>query len=960
MSAVASTEGHAFPPGVLVRARRREWIVLPGSTSDMLRLRPLSGSESDVTVLSTRLEAATDPVAPASFPPPLPHQAASHETGLLLRDALLMSLRRGAGPFRSFGHLAFQPRAYQLVPLLMALKQDTVRLLVADDVGIGKTIEAGMIARELLDRGDVRRFAVLCPPHLVDQWVQELADRFHIRAFAVTSASAARLERGLPITDSVFTVHPYTVVSLDYIKSDRRRGDFATRCPELVIVDEAHTCAGNDAGRHQRHDLLRLLAQDQTRHLLLLTATPHSGDEASFHNLLGLLHADFTALGMLTGKARDDLRLRLAGHFVQRRRQDIKAWNEDGVFPRRETADLPYSLSGPWQRYFDSVLDYCSEVVQRAGSDERRQRLNFWGTLALLRASASSPAAALQSLRTRLSTLAEDDESTLRARVFDGSEDALNSDDGELPTADADPALAALIGQAESLLGAGNDPKLATLITHLERDLLGTGSAPGFAPVIFCRYIATAHYLYEHLKGRFRGVTCEVVTGQLRPDEREARVTALGQHERLLLIATDCLSEGINLQEHFGAVVHYDLSWNPTRHEQREGRVDRFGQQRPLVRATLMYGRNNPVDAVVLKVILRKAKKIRDELGVPVPLPDDDHSLTQALMKAVLRERGTQTRDLFDFDDLPAAQAFEVAWTDLAERVKKNRTVFAQQTIKPEAVWPEWQKMQAALGDGGDVQRFVDRAMRRLGAAPAAQGGGAQARWRVALERLPEDLRERLLADGMRGVFDVSYTMPAPGGARFVHRSHPLVATLAEGLLERTLADTGIATWSSEVVDPANLGRAGCWVSPAVKQQMVVLLLRLRHQISAATGGAAGDDQALVVEEASAVALHPAKNGPGEWELISGAEPLDWLGAPPAEALEDHARTQRIAAALQQWPQWQAGLEAFAHERADALLVDHLRVRSASRVTGRARPQVRALLPVDVVGMFVLLPPLDL
>ena len=156
-----------------------------------------------------------------------------------------------------------------------------------------------------------------------------------------------------------------------------------------------------------------------------------------------------------------------------------------------------------------------------------------------------------------------------------------------------------------------------------------------------------------------------------------------------------------------------------------------------------MYGRNNPVDAVVLKVILRKAKKIRDELGVPVPMPDDDHSLTQALMQAVLSERRRQTRDLFDFDDLPAAQAFEVAWTDLAERVKKNRTVFAQQTIKPDAVLPEWQKMQAALGNGADVQRFVERALRRLGAAPTparAAAGTEPASWQVTLDRLPEDL----------------------------------------------------------------------------------------------------------------------------------------------------------------------------------------------------------------------------
>ena len=140
---------------------------------------------------------------------------------------------------------------------------------------------------------------------------------------------------------------------------------------------------------------------------------------------------------------------------------------------------------------------------------------------------------------------------------------------------------------------------------HLEKELLNKG----FAPVVFCRYIATAHYLHQHLKSRFPGVTVGVVTGELAPEERKAVVAELGEADRPMLIATDCMSEGINLQEHFNAVVHYDLSWNPTRHEQREGRVDRFGQESRVVRATLMYGQNNPVDAVVLKVYCARLKR---------------------------------------------------------------------------------------------------------------------------------------------------------------------------------------------------------------------------------------------------------------------------------------------------------------------------------------------------------------
>src|SRR5512133_2491768 len=158
-----------YGPGSLVRARGREWIVLAGSDDETLRLRPVSGSEADQALIHIGLEA--DPVTDATFPWPKSVQQGGHESALLLRDALLLSLRRGAGPFRSFGQIAVEPRAYQLVPLLMALKLDPVRLLIADDVGVGKTIEAGLIARELLDRGEVERFTVLCPPHLVDQWL---------------------------------------------------------------------------------------------------------------------------------------------------------------------------------------------------------------------------------------------------------------------------------------------------------------------------------------------------------------------------------------------------------------------------------------------------------------------------------------------------------------------------------------------------------------------------------------------------------------------------------------------------------------------------------------------------------------------------------------------------------------------------------------------------------------------
>lgn len=196
-----------------MKCRGREWVVQPGSTSDALSLRPLGGSEEDIALVLPDLELV--PLEAATFPFPDPAKHGSHQSAALLRDAIQLKLRNGAGPFRSFGNIAVEPRAYQIVPLLMALRLPVVRLLIADDVGIGKTIEAALIVRELLDRGEISRFAVLCPPHLVEQWQTELENRFHLKAVALTSASANRIERALPPGVGLFDQFPYVVVSLD-------------------------------------------------------------------------------------------------------------------------------------------------------------------------------------------------------------------------------------------------------------------------------------------------------------------------------------------------------------------------------------------------------------------------------------------------------------------------------------------------------------------------------------------------------------------------------------------------------------------------------------------------------------------------------------------------------------------------------------------------------------------------
>ena len=934
-----------FSPGSLIAARGREWIVLPESTPDTLRLRPLGGGERDETLIYLPLE--RQPVQPAAFPWPAVAQARNHAASQLLLDALQLKLRSGAGPFRSFGNIAVEPRAYQLVPLLMALKLPTVRLLIADDVGIGKTIEGALIARELLDRGEIQRLTVLCPPHLCEQWQRELAERFHIPAVVVRSNTADRIERDLPPGVSVFDAHPFTVISLDYIKSERRREAFQRFCPEFVIVDEAHTCTQRGQSRQQRHQLLKGLAENPARHLVLLTATPHSGDEDAFFNLLGLLRRDFTQLKDLPAGQRGDLREDLARHFVQRRRPDIAEWQDTALFPDRRTAEITYRLTGAWGQLFNDVLAYARELVERTeGRGLREQRLNGWAALALLRCISSSPAAAVNALRTRLRggpgdadaeeiiSLAEF-EAQASARVLDGADDDLSTDDIE-PGAQTEDSerLQALIAAAAALAGQQHDPKLARLHQHLALLL-----KEGFQPVVFCRYIATAHYVADALRAPFKSAAVRAITGELTPDEREAAVEHLGESDTRILVATDCLSEGVNLQNLFTAVVHYDLSWNPTRHEQREGRVDRFGQKAREVRAAMLYGEDNPVDGAVLQVILRKAESIRKELGVLVPMPDDQGKLTEALMHAVLLRQGAPLdarSQLGLFGE--SAREIELAWQSAREKAKQSRSIFAQRRLKPGDVLPEWQKSAAVLGGAADVARFVGRAAAQLG-APLQPVKGC---YKLLAEHLPPAVQERLAADGVAGPLRIDFEQPAAPGATFIHRTHPLVAVLADTLLEQALDSA-----SGDADDDLAVARAGAAFVAGVALKTTVLLLRVRHQLTVTHGS---QTRLLLCEEAVAIAA----GGAEPFVVLAPAAARALLGLEAARNMPGPLRDRHLQTALDALPGWQPQLETIAKARAQALLQDHRRVREAAE--GRGGYQVTASLPVDVMGVYVLLP----
>ena len=912
-------------PGDLVRARGREWVALPSPRDGALALRPLSGSEHDVVLLDPSLELT--PVEPARFDLPADAGATVQTKAALLADALRLTLRRGAGPFRSAAQLTFEPRTYQLVPLLMALRLPVPRLLIADDVGIGKTIEAGLILRELRDRGEVDAFSVLCPPHLVEQWIDELKSRFGITAVAVTAGTAARLERGLPMAQTLFDAFPATVVSLDYIKAEKRRETFARACPDFVIVDEAHACVGTHRGKQQRFDLLSGLAKDPNRRMVLLTATPHSGDEAAFARLLSLVNPSFAEMDF------DDLRHRerLARHFVQRRRVDLVEgdWHEERAFPKHETTEAPYPLSPAHMAFQEAALDYCLDVVDQAGTGQQERRLAFWGTLALMRCVGSSPRAALSALRNRALNQSE----RLEPQIYD--EDGEDEDAVDLEpstTFTTDPELHALVKQAEGLLDEA-DPKLTALIKALS-PLLRQGANP----VVFCRYIATAEYVRDGLRRAFPRFTIEAVTGVLTPDERRDQVAKMAAGEngnagQRLLVATDCLSEGINLQQSFDAVVHYDLCWNPTRHQQREGRVDRFGQPAALVRSIMMFSPDSAVDGAVLDVILRKAEEIRQATGVTVPLPQERGAVTDALLASMVLRRGATPQLTLDLRLNESARAMETRWRDVAENEKKSRTRFAQNAMKPREVAPEWDKVGTLLGSPADARTFLERAMACFGVPLERKGSVALAH----VEGLDVGLRERLQQRDLAGSVRLATTEPVPSGAQLLTRTHGLVTTMAEALVEACL--------EPESLPGLGIGRVGAWATPVVERVTRLLLLRIRFKLTTH----ARRERLLLAEEAALVATQDSTI------LATGEDGRQLLNKPAAVNMALAARDRFIKAAQADLPTLLGEpLANFARARAAELEQDHGRLRGASRSASRV--SVEAVQPPDVMGLFVLVP----
>jgi len=958
--------------GTIVKCRNREWVLLPSDNPEVYLLRPLAGSPDEVVAIHKQLtdligyDIPSERLTPASFPLPDPRDVKDARSCYLFWQASRLSLREGAAPFRSLGRISIRPRIYQFVPLLMALRLDPIRIFIADDVGVGKTIEALLVARELWDRGEIKSFCVLCPPYLCEQWEKEIKEKFNLEPTVIRSGTISQLENKVPPDKTIYQHFLIQVISIDWVKSDKNKHLFLQYCPELVIVDEVHGAAeaSNNKTQQQRHELLKEIAcKTPERHMIFLTATPHSGIPEAFKSLLELLNPEFSNINLseLSERERD----KLAKHFVQRTRKDIeKSWEEDErIFPDRITGDETYELSPEYLDLFQKTYDFCFEIVSSAeGLIETRRRMRYWGALALLRCVMSSPKAAEVAFNTRLNRGEADEEINYERLVYEPTAE-LPDDENPLPPIedtigtlnDSEKSkLAKLKKLASEILNTKKDKKLSRcveIVTNLLKE--------NYNPIIWCRYVATAEYLGEHLKN-ILGDKVQVVTlhGRIPDDERKAKIDDISPDGPRVLVATDCLSEGVNLQEKFTAVIHYDLPWNPNRLEQREGRVDRYGQKSPRVKAVRFYGKNNPVDGAIIRVLLDKAKEIRKTLGTYVPVPEENESLMMALINALFFKR-KRTADVEQLElglDIPEVVDFQNKWTNDSIREKGNRSRFAQKAIKVEEVKKELELTDSILGDPETVKSFVLSMLERINIEYTKNDQIYSINLISADQNNIPELIKRNLPRSKNKYWKISFISPTPAGAEYIGRNHPFVSVLAQYAMEEALRSSPDSEQNHKLVS-----RCGAIRTNSVNRLTALLLLRVRYLIKIP------EKDPLLAEEVQVTGYYKAQGGKIEW--LTKEEALSLLEkATPDENISLNEKKELISAALQDLGNWSAEsadwgknnsiTEAILKQinnRALELKDSQKRIRQAVHLKVRDL-NVEPQLPPDLLGILVLQP----
>jgi superfamily II DNA or RNA helicase len=703
------------------------------------------------------------------------------------------------------------------------LARQPLRFLLADDPGAGKTIMAGLFIKELLMRGDIERCLIVCPGILVEQWQDELDQKFHL-PFKILTRDDAEAAR----TGNWFQESPLAICRLDMLA---RNDDLQTKLRQvdwdLAVFDEAHKCSASyfsgDMKATLRYKLARLVS-GITRHFLLMTATPHNGKEDDFQLFMALIDGD-----RFEGKYRDAAHTADVSDMMRRMvKEDLVKFDGRPLFPERHAHTVDYKLSDEEAALYKAVTDYVRDEFNRADrleSEGRRNTVGFALTV-LQRRLASSPEAIVQSLRRRRERLIERlEEEKLEKRGADaliGSrpEPELRSEDDyddldEAPDDELDKqeseivdratasrtiaeleAEIATLGRLEALAlsvrRSGRDRKWEELSSILQdKTLIFQNGGERRKLVVFTEHRDTLNYLVERIRtlvGRPDQVA-QIHGGMGRDERRKTQKLFMQDKDTLILVATDAAGEGINLyRAHL--MVNYDLPWNPNRLEQRFGRIHRIGQTEVCHMWNLVAGETR--EGAVYRRLLDKVEEQRAALqgkvfnvlgGIVfegVPLKD---LLVEAIRygdRPEVRERmervidgafdAERLRDLFD----ERALAHDALDARRLQKIREDMERAAARRLQPHY-----------------ISSFFLEAFRRLGGRTVERESG-----RYEVLHVPGSIRSRDRQIGVRAPVLRSYeriafekellAIPGKPVADFVCPGHPLLDATLDLTLERS------------------------------------------------------------------------------------------------------------------------------------------------------------------------------
>lgn len=528
-----------------------------------------------------------------------------------------------AGGFLSSLASGIIPLPHQLHVLNRAMETNNIRYILADEVGLGKTIEAGMIIRELKSRGLVSRILVVCPTGLVTQWASEMQEKFHEK-FQVILPSDYDTIRRLTDNDDVYGQFDQVISPMDSIKPIEKHAGWSEEKIEkyneeriysiinsgwdLIIIDEAHRVAGS-SGEVARYKLGNLLAQ-ASPYLLLLSATPHNGKTEPFLRLIRLLDADAFP------NAKSIVREQVAPFLIRTEKREAIDNNGNLLFKNRIThlVTISWDERNNLQReLYEMVSSYVAKTYNKALRNRKKNMCLIFLLIIMQRMVTSSTAAIRQSLERRLNVLLEQrtcvgnlrEEDLDELNIEDGVEDALEaiSLDMELEIEE----LKQIISLAKQAQFQNQDAKVEPLLNEIDAILSEDRTQK---VIIFTEFVATQTYLQELLVNR--GYTVTILNGGMSIDERNAAMQEF-KTSTSIFISTDAGGEGLNLQ-FANIIINYDLPWNPMRIEQRCGRVDRIGQQRDVHIYNFIVGET--VENRVREVLEEKLSVILKEMGV--------------------------------------------------------------------------------------------------------------------------------------------------------------------------------------------------------------------------------------------------------------------------------------------------------------------------------------------------------